>query len=374
LRVTFSLHPAPVDRCRIAILLAAAVPRATVGLVKKLNIADVPEEEQRSPSGKFHSYCRNLSLALGGSRNAGLSHGGHPFDVQIRRVPPGAAICPFHSHLGQWELFVIQSGEGRVRAGGLTLPVTTGELFIHPPGEPHQLINSGQTDLIVLIIADNPPVDACYYPDSDKWSLRPPGKLFRMHPADYFEGEDESTVPVPEKTYRPNEAPPSADLAPFAQRKLHPDAVPWETWTSPRLKYRGTSKELSIALGGLRNTPSGLGGHPFDLELSKLAPGAVGVPYHSHVNQWEMFLVLSGQGAVRTPAGVVPIKPGDVLLQQPGDHHQIRNPGNEELVFFLIADNPATDIWHYPDSNKWGFKAPRKIFRLSEIDYWDGEE
>jgi hypothetical protein len=40
----------------------------------------------------------------------------------------------------------------------------------------------------------------------------------------------------------------------------------------------------------------------------------------------------------------------------------------------LIADNPPVDIWHYPDSDKWGFRPPRKIFRAAEIDYWAGEE
>ena len=32
-------------------------------------------------------------------------------------VPPGAAVCPFHAHLAQWELFVVQAGIGTVRAG-----------------------------------------------------------------------------------------------------------------------------------------------------------------------------------------------------------------------------------------------------------------
>jgi len=342
--------------------------------VKHLNIADIPEEEQRSPSGKFHSYCRNLSIALGGIRGAGPSHGGHPFDVQIRRIPPGAAICPFHLHVGQWELFFIQSGDGTVRAGKLSAPVATGDVFIHPPGEPHQLINTGAADLTVLIVADNPAVDACYYPDSAKWALRPPGKIFRMTETEYFDGEDEPAAAPPTGAYRPATAPPAEPATPFTQRKLSSASLPWETWGSPQGKYRGTSKELSIALGALRNTPSGLGGHPFDLELSKLAPGEVGVPYHSHWAQWEFFFILSGRGSVRTPDGLLPVAAGDLILQAPGDHHQIHNPGTEELVFFLIADNPATDAWHYPDSNKWGFKSPRKFFRMTEADYWDGEE
>ena len=40
-----------------------------------------------------------------------------------------------------------------------------------------------------VIISDNPPLDTFYYPDSDKWGMRPPGKLFRLTEVDYFDGE-----------------------------------------------------------------------------------------------------------------------------------------------------------------------------------------
>src|SRR5688500_3496750 len=144
--------------------------------MNQTNLTTVPEEEQRSPSGRFHSWSRNLSLALGGIRNAGLWGGGHPFDVQIRRVPSGAAVCPFHAHFAQWELFVVLSGTATIRAGTETHRAVTGEVFLHPPGEAHQLSNPGPGDLEILIITDNPQLDAFHYPDSDKWGFRPPGK------------------------------------------------------------------------------------------------------------------------------------------------------------------------------------------------------
>ena len=48
--------------------------------------------------------------------------------------------------------------------------------------------------------------------------------------------------------------------------------------------------------------------------------------------------------------------------------------GNVDLDYLLVADNPPNEFWHYPDSNKYGFRAPRKIFRATEVDYHDGEE
>jgi uncharacterized cupin superfamily protein len=340
--------------------------------VNHVNLANVPWEELHSPAKKFHSFCRNVSLALGGVRNAGLWGGGHPFDLQIRRIPPGAAVCPFHSHLAQWELFVVRSGHGTVRAGAETHAVKPGDVFVHPPGEPHQLINTGTTDLEVFIVADHPQLDAFYYPDSNKWGLRPPGIYFRAEPAGYFDGE-ETTVPGA-PPYQPSGSPAAPPLTPFATRKVHPDDLPWEPWESPKKKFRATSKELSLALGAKRNTPTGLGGHPFDLELGQLAPGECGCPFHSHAAQWELYVFLRGTATVRTPDGLTVVGADDVVLHPPGEAHQFTNTGSDDVLYLLIADNPAVDYCYYPDSNKWGFRSPRKLFRATDTDYWDGEE
>ena len=134
------------------------------------------------------------------------------------------------------------------------------------------------------------------------------------------------------------------------------------------------SKEVSIALGAKRNTPPGLGGHPFDLELSRLLPGKSGCPFHSHAAQWELFVILRGTGTVRAGAETGPVTAGEVVLHPPGEAHQLTNTGTDELLFYLIADNPPVDYWNYPDSGKWGLRSPRKFFRTTDGEYWDGEE
>jgi uncharacterized cupin superfamily protein len=339
-----------------------------------VHLDSLPWDEQHSPSQKFHSFSRNVSLALGGLRNTGPWGGGHPFDLQIRRLPPAAAVCPYHLHVGQWELFVVRAGTGTVRTPDGLTPIRVGDVFVHPPGVPHQLLNTGTTELEVLIIADHPPVDACHYPDSHKWSLRPPGKLFRMAETDYFDGEDE--LPA-SGTSGAKVAPPpaAAPVAPFAQRKLHVDDVPWDTWASPKKTFGGSCKQLSESLGAKRNTPTGLGGHPFDLELNRLAPGQRVCPFHSHSAQWELFWITAGTATVRADAARHTFTVGDIILHPPGEAHEIFNASaTEPLEFMLIADNPPSEYWHYPDSGKWGFRVPRKIFRPAEADYWDGEE
>ena len=337
-----------------------------------VNVSSLPWDEMRSPAGKFHSFSKNISVGLGGIRNGGTWCGGHPFDRQLRRIPAGAAVCPFHSHLAQWELFVVQSGSGTVRAGSETHAIRSGEVFIHPPGEAHQITNTGNSDLEVLIVADNPPLDAFYYPDSQKWGLRPPGRYFQMSEVGYFDGEEPAIAGAP--PYQSSGSPAAPPLLPFNQRKLHLDDSPWEEWMSTKGKFRGTSKEISVLLGAKRNTPVGLGGHPFDLELSKLAPGDSGCPFHSHAAQWELFAILEGRASIRVETETRTFAPGDVVLHPPGEAHQITNAGDADLVFFLISDNPPVDYWRYPDSDKWGFRSPRKFFRTTDVDYWDGEE
>ena len=158
--------------------------------MKKINIHQLPEEEQKSPTGKYHSFCRNVSLALGGKRDIGLWGGGHPFDLQIRRVPPGAAVCPQHAHAVQWELFVVIGGTATIRVDATTDTVQAGDAFVQTPGTAHQIINTGKEDFIFYVIADHPPADSTHYPDSKKWMMKPERKIFRMTEVDYFDGEE----------------------------------------------------------------------------------------------------------------------------------------------------------------------------------------
>ncbi|HEY4301283.1 MAG TPA: cupin domain-containing protein [Candidatus Didemnitutus sp.] len=340
--------------------------------MKRVNLADVPEQEIRSPGGKFHSFFRNVTLALGGQRNVGAWGGGHPFDFQVRRIPPGASVCPFHSHYGQWEFFLVRRGSGVVRTSEGRHPVQEGDFFFHPPAHPHQLANTGTDDLEVFIFADNPPMDACYYPDSDKWALRPPGRIFRMNGTNYLDGEEEPVPGVPDPI--PPSTNPETPAVPFAQRHRATSDFKWDAWRSPKGKFGDLSQEWSTGLGAARNAPLGLGGHPFDLALTRIAPGTTVCPYHWHAAQWEMYVILSGTATMRTAEGKFEAKAGEVVLHPPHDPHQIGNASDSDATFLLIADNPPVDYWFYPDSGKWGVREPRKFFRPTEVDYFDGEE
>ncbi|HVU39254.1 MAG TPA: cupin domain-containing protein [Opitutales bacterium] len=161
--------------------------------MQKVNLAQLPEEEDQSPKGKFHSYYKGVSLALGrDDRSLDLSKR-HPFDLEYNRIPPGAANYPFHFHSAQWEMYVVVSGRGVVRDEHGTTEVTAGDAFVFPPCQPHQLSNPGPEDLVYYVIADNPLGECCYYPDSKKWLVAretPARKLVRDDKAAYYEGEE----------------------------------------------------------------------------------------------------------------------------------------------------------------------------------------
>jgi uncharacterized cupin superfamily protein len=159
--------------------------------MKTVNLHELPEDERKSPKVKYQSFCKNVSVALGARQFVNSPGEAHPFDLQIRRLPPGKSVCPYHSHTTQWEMFVIVSGMAIVRRDGETHAVKAGDVFIHPPGTAHQITNSSATeDLVIQIIADNPAMDLSYYPDSKKFGTRPLAKWFRMEEVDYFEGEE----------------------------------------------------------------------------------------------------------------------------------------------------------------------------------------
>lgn len=158
-------------------------------------------------------------------------------------------------------------------------------------------------------------------------------------------------------------------------RKVNLRELEEYTWTSPKGKFRGAGKGLSEALGREPASTDLMRRHPFDVEIMRIPAGATAYPYHSHSAQWEFYYVLSGRGSVRHAAGTSAIEPGDSFLFPPDEAHQLINDGTEDLVIFVVADNPIGESCYYPDSSKWLVRSPeRRLLRGESLDYYDGEE
>jgi uncharacterized cupin superfamily protein len=147
------------------------------------------------------------------------------------------------------------------------------------------------------------------------------------------------------------------------------------TWTSPKGKFAGAGKEISEELGRKPQSTDLNERHPFDVEISRIPPGKTPCPYHSHSAQWEFYHVISGKGTVRHKDGNTPIETGDAFIFKPGEPHQFINDSAEDLVLYVVADNPIGESCHYPDSGKWLVRSPEgRLIRSEALDYYDGEE
>ncbi len=147
------------------------------------------------------------------------------------------------------------------------------------------------------------------------------------------------------------------------------------SWTSPKGKFGGSSKNVSEALGRDPFSTDLLTRHPFDVEILRIAAGKPPYPYHSHSAQWEFYHLISGHGVVRHLEGETEITADDAFLFKPGEPHQLINNGSEEPVMYVVADNPIGESGYYPDGNKWLVCLPeRRLLRAEALDYFDGEE
>ena len=158
-------------------------------------------------------------------------------------------------------------------------------------------------------------------------------------------------------------------------RKVNTKNIVEITWSSPKGEFFGAGKEISEELGRKPKSTDLNERHPFDVEICRVPPGKTPCPYHSHSAQWEFYHVISGSGVVRHKDGTTLIEAGDAFIFKPGEPHQIINDGTQDLVLYVVADNPIGESCHYPDSKKWSVPLPEhRIIRSDALDYYDGEE
>jgi uncharacterized cupin superfamily protein len=120
--------------------------------------------------------------------------------------------------------------------------------------------------------------------------------------------------------------------------------------------------------------------------LYALPPGEALCPYHAHLANEEMLIVLAGSPSLRTPQGWRTLEPGEVVSFPIGTEgaHQVANFTEAEARVLMVSELIGPEIAIYPDSGKIlareqppGRPATgyRKLFRdADEVDYWDGEE
>jgi uncharacterized cupin superfamily protein len=124
------------------------------------------------------------------------------------------------------------------------------------------------------------------------------------------------------------------------------------------------------------------GSRDLGASLWELPPGQAAYPYHFHVAEEEMIVVLAGRPRLREPGGWRRLEAGEVVSFLVGESggHQIHNDG-DGVVRFLAFSSQRPDIVVYPDSGKLGAfeRKPEgggvyECFQLEDsVDYWEGE-
>jgi uncharacterized cupin superfamily protein len=158
-------------------------------------------------------------------------------------------------------------------------------------------------------------------------------------------------------------------------RKVNIKDIDEDSWVSPKGNFAGSGRSVSVALGRKDTSTDLAERQPFDLEILRIAPGKAPCPHHLHSAQWELYHVVSGNGVVRHKEGTTPIEEGDAFIFGPNEPHQLRNTGSEDLIIYVLADNPVGESCYYPDSKKWLVRSPeRRLMRSDPLEYYDGEE
>lgn len=127
-----------------------------------------------------------------------------------------------------------------------------------------------------------------------------------------------------------------------------------------------------------------LGTERIGLSLWHLPAGQAAYPYHFHLTEEEVLVVLEGAPLLRGPGGWRRLARGEVVRFPTGQEgaHQLVNDGDDEVRFLAVSTHGQPDVVIYPDEGKLGAaeRTPdgsglQTYFRLDDaVDYYDGVE
>jgi len=125
------------------------------------------------------------------------------------------------------------------------------------------------------------------------------------------------------------------------------------------------------------------GSERLGISLWEVLPGEAAYPYHYHLTDEELVIVLDGVLRLRTPEGWRELARGEVVSFPRGERggHQLVNRSAETVRFIALSTQGDPDVVIYPDSGKLGaFErlsrggGLQSMFRIADlVDYYDGE-
>ncbi len=162
------------------------VPATSAERPATIAVIDDVEVTERS-RGDVRQRWRDLGSTIGSTRS-GLR--------QILVQPLGLSNPP-HCHSAEDELFVVLAGDGELELTAADAsdagrhPVRAGHVVSRPAGSgvAHSF-RAGEDGMTLLAYGQRDPRDVCFYPRSQKLSLRGLGVMLRVERVDYWDGEE----------------------------------------------------------------------------------------------------------------------------------------------------------------------------------------
>jgi uncharacterized cupin superfamily protein len=280
----------------------------------------------------------------------GTAAGSRTVGVQRSLVRPGGMSSPVHVEGDEEEIFYVLAGSGLSwQEGGVTYEVGPGDCLVHRAAEETHTLVAGPDGLDVLAFGQRAFPTHTYLPragivrmEVDLAVLEGPTAFEREAAA----GELELSPPSP----RP------ASIVNLAG-------------------VEGDAREGATVARRRRDLARPAGSERTGLKVYDVYPGKLGTPLHCHSAEEELFVVLSGDGAILLGDEEHPVRPGHVVSRPAGTgvSHAFR-AGDAGLTFLAYGTREPNDICFYPRSGKIAFRGVGLIGRLEPLDYWDGED
>lgn len=114
------------------------------------------------------------------------------------------------------------------------------------------------------------------------------------------------------------------------------------------------------------------------VNIDYVPPKAYSTKYHSHSQQEEFFIILSGTGTLRLQEKERDVKQGDFFAKPAGQNiaHTFYNSSDDILVILDVGTNEKEDTCYYPDEDVYMQRSneQRRVFRGGDSDLqWTSE-
>ena len=140
--------------------------------------------------------------------------------------------------------------------------------------------------------------------------------------------------------------------------------------------YTGSPEDPQPFTGAWSEVGRLIGAQKLGYGITRLARGEAFAPLHWHTREEELFVVIAGTPALRTPRGTFPLRAGDAVAfrTEPSGAHRISNESESDAIVLMIANSDPGDVCYYPDSRKFVVEATGTLVHdHPQLDYFHDE-